>query len=80
MSDVKVIFDITNMRDGDAEKVQHTLTQLNGVQDVEMIHPHGNGHNETHEFWVSYDPGHTHMKDIHTALEHNGYNNFAVSL
>lgn len=81
MGAVKVIFDITNMEDLEAEKVSTYLETLNGVTTVEMIHPHGNnGHRETHEFWVSYDPDRTRMHDIHAALEHNGYQNFAVSL
>ena len=80
MGAVKVIFDITNMEDIEAEKVSSYLGALNGVTDVGLIHPHGNGHPETHEFWVSYDPDRTHATDIHTALEHNGYRNFAVGL
>jgi hypothetical protein len=80
MGAVKVIFDITNIKDLEAEKVSTYLETLNGVTTVDMIHPHGNGHKATHEFWVSYDPDRTHMRDIHTALEHNGYQNFAVSL
>jgi len=81
MGSVKVIFDITNMEDTEAEKVSAYLAALNGVTDVEMIHPHGNnGHRETHEFWVSFNAERTHARDIHTALEHNGYQNFAVSL
>jgi len=50
MEAVKVIFDITNMEDNEAEKVSTYLGALNGVTGVEMIHPHGNGHKETHEF------------------------------
>ncbi len=34
---------------------------------------------ETHEFWVDYDPHHTSMAAVHRALEQNGYRNFAVS-
>jgi len=80
MEAVKVIFDITNMEDTEAEKVSTYLEALNGVTGVEMIHPHGNGHKETHEFWVSFNADRTQARDIHTALENNGYRNFAVSL
>lgn len=80
MDAVKVIFDITNMADTEGEKVSTFLGALNGVTEVAMIHPHGNGHQEGHEFWVSFNADHTHAQDIHTALEHNGYHNFAVSL
>jgi len=80
MGSVRVIFDVTNMEDTEAGKVQRTLRRVNGVDKVEMIHPHGEAGNESHEFWVDYDPQHTSMKALHRDLERGGYRNFAVSL
>jgi len=80
MGSVRVIFDVTNMEDIEAGKVQRTLRRVNGVDRVEMIHPHGTSANETHEFWVDYDPQHTSMAALHQDLERDGYRNFAVSL
>ena len=79
MGSIRVIFDVTNMEDNEATKVQRCLNRINGVDKVEMIHPHGAARDETHEFWVDYDPHHTSMTALHRSLERNGYRNFAVS-